>query len=130
MTGEVARYVMVAVASEHHLLASLLAVALVLVRVGVSLEPTDLALLPDGGKPACGTEGLTGTVIVGVRVNSVLRPDVKKALTALAFASEVLDVDDFGRLRLSLGKDLRRTAIGRFGIPIQNREGLVSLIVE
>jgi hypothetical protein len=102
MTGEVARYVMVAAASEHHLLASLLAVALVLVRVGVSLEPT--ALLPDDGKPACGTGGLTGTVIVGVRVNSVLRPDVEKALSALVFASEVLNVDDFERLRLSLGK--------------------------
>jgi len=66
MTGVVARYVMVAAASEHHLLATLLAVALVLVRVGAFLERADLALLPNDGKPACGAGGLTGAVIVGV----------------------------------------------------------------
>ena len=98
MSGEVARYVMVAAASEHHLLASFLAVALVLVQVGVTLEWADLAVLPDDGKSACGTRGWTSPVIVGVRVYPVLRSDVAKASPALVFA---LEVGDFERVRLS-----------------------------
>ena len=89
---------MVAAASEHHLLASFLAVALVLVRVGVTLEWADLAVLPDDGKSACGTGALTGSVIVGVRVNPGRQSDVTKASSALVFA---LDVGDFESIRLS-----------------------------
>jgi hypothetical protein len=64
MVGEFARYVIAASASEHHLLANLLANPLI---VCVPLKRIDLPLLPNDGKIAGGTgvEGLT-TVVIGV----------------------------------------------------------------
>lgn len=64
MVGEFARYVMAASASEYHLFARLLTNSPI---VRVPLGRTDLPLLPNDGKQACGTEveGLI-TVVIGV----------------------------------------------------------------
>ena len=59
---EFARFVMAASASEYHLFARLLTNSLI---VRVPVRWTDLPLLPNDGKQACGTgvEGLINVVI-------------------------------------------------------------------